>query len=242
MSEQSHKPRLVSVITVVRNAESVIAETLKSICEAKTPDVELIVIDGKSTDRTLDIIANYAASIDILVSESDDGIYDAMNKGAARASGKFLLHINAGDLLLRIPTAELSTVNSAAAIASFPVALSSGGVFQPRDGFLLSITNTLHHQGNFYRKSLMRPYDLRYSTFADFDLNQRLESSVQIFSGAPPVAFHSEDGRSHDRKHFSEVYKIVSRNHGILFVLMTWVYFKVQGLRWRLKSVSRSFS
>lgn len=95
----------VSLITVCRNVAPVIAETLDSVLAQTHPDIELIVIDGASSDGTLEILGRYRSAsgkrgIDILVSEPDKGIYDAMNKGLARATGEVIGFVNAGDLLM----------------------------------------------------------------------------------------------------------------------------------------------
>ncbi len=95
----------VTLITVCRNVAPVIRETLHSVLAQTHPDIELIVIDGASTDGTVDILQGLQATagrrgIDILVSEPDMGIYDAMNKGLVRASGDVIGFVNAGDLLM----------------------------------------------------------------------------------------------------------------------------------------------
>ena len=77
----------ISVITVVRNAENTIADTLASVASQNYSDVEHIVIDGASTDNTLKILEQHRNQIATLLSETDDGIYDAMNKGIELASG-----------------------------------------------------------------------------------------------------------------------------------------------------------
>jgi glycosyltransferase involved in cell wall biosynthesis len=87
----------VTVVTVVRNAENVIEKTIKSVLEQNYPNVEYIVIDGDSQDKTQLIIENYSHQIDKYISEPDRGIYDAMNKGAKLATGDWILYMNAGD-------------------------------------------------------------------------------------------------------------------------------------------------
>lgn len=87
----------VSVITVCYNAERTIARTLESVQAQTHPDIEHLIIDGGSTDNTFNVIAPYRARIAQVVSEADNGIYDAMNKGIARATGEVLFFLNADD-------------------------------------------------------------------------------------------------------------------------------------------------
>jgi glycosyltransferase involved in cell wall biosynthesis len=88
----------VSVVTVVRNAEDVVAETIESVVGQTYPSVEYVVVDGDSTDDTWEIVQEYTDRIDTVVSEPDDGIYDAMNKGAELATGEWIIYMNAGDV------------------------------------------------------------------------------------------------------------------------------------------------
>ncbi len=88
---------LVSIITVVYNAGKYLEETIKSIVSQKGIYYEYIIIDGGSTDRTVDIIKEYACHINYWISEKDKGIYDAMNKGIDVASGEWIIFMNAGD-------------------------------------------------------------------------------------------------------------------------------------------------
>ena len=91
---------LLSVITVVKNDAERLLRTIKSVAAYKGQLTEYIVVDGGSVDRTIDLISQNMRLIDVFVSEPDDGIYDAMNKGIDLASGKYLIFINAGDELL----------------------------------------------------------------------------------------------------------------------------------------------
>ena len=87
----------ISVVTVCFNAVSEIEETMLSVLNQTYPDVEYIVIDGGSTDGTVDIIKKYADRLAFWVSEPDKGIFDAMNKGIAHATGEYMNFMNAGD-------------------------------------------------------------------------------------------------------------------------------------------------
>lgn len=88
---------MISVITVCYNAEKYIEKTIKSVLNQTYPFIEYIIIDGRSTDSTLKIISKYSSNIDKIISEPDDGIFDAMNKGIKYATGKWINFMNAGD-------------------------------------------------------------------------------------------------------------------------------------------------
>lgn len=87
----------ISIITVVFNDKIGLENTILSVTNQTYDNVEYIIIDGGSTDGTIDIIKKYENKIDYWVSEKDDGIYDAMNKGIDVASGKWINFMNAGD-------------------------------------------------------------------------------------------------------------------------------------------------
>jgi len=80
---------VVSIVTVVFNDGEKIEELIHDVTNQTYPNIEYIIIDGGSTDGTLDIIKKYADKIDYWVSESDKGIYDAMNKGVRVATGEW---------------------------------------------------------------------------------------------------------------------------------------------------------
>jgi len=91
---------LISVITVVFNGENDLEQTIKSVINQTYNNIEYIVIDGGSTDDTLSIIKKYEDKINYWVSEDDNGIYDAMNKGVGLAQGEWLCFINSGDIYI----------------------------------------------------------------------------------------------------------------------------------------------
>ena len=91
------KKAKISVITVVYNNVTGIKSTLESFCSQSWEDKELLVIDGGSNDGTVDVIRSYSNSIAYWCSEKDNGIYDAMNKGRAKAHGDWIIFLNSGD-------------------------------------------------------------------------------------------------------------------------------------------------
>ncbi len=88
----------VSVITVVYNNAETIEDTIKSVAEQDYTDIEHIVVDGGSSDGTLEIIEKYRGRLGKIVAEPDEGIYDAMNKGLALATGEIIGFLNSDDL------------------------------------------------------------------------------------------------------------------------------------------------
>ncbi len=99
---------IVSIVTVVLNGESVLEETILSVIKQTYRNIEYIVIDGNSSDRTLDIIKNYSYFIHHWISKDDNGIYDAMNVGASMATGQLIGFLNAGDYLFPNAISELA--------------------------------------------------------------------------------------------------------------------------------------
>lgn len=87
----------ISVITVVYNGEDVLEKTIQSVKHQTYANIEYLVIDGQSKDKTVEIIKKYETDISKWISEPDKGLYDAMNKGLRMATGDFVLFLNAGD-------------------------------------------------------------------------------------------------------------------------------------------------
>src|SRR5690606_41497725 len=88
---------VLSIITVTFNCRDLLPRTLESVQEQSFPGIEHVVVDGASTDGTLDLIRAHADRLGSWVSEPDKGIYDAMNKGLHMARGEYVLFLNAGD-------------------------------------------------------------------------------------------------------------------------------------------------
>ena len=90
----------ISVITISFNSEATLEETIRSVTSQDYPALEYVIIDGGSTDGTLEIIRKYQDRIQVVVSEPDRGISDAFNKGVARATGEIVGIVNSDDILL----------------------------------------------------------------------------------------------------------------------------------------------
>ncbi len=227
------QPPLVSIVVVVFRAFGALATLLESILMNRTDDTELIVIDGGSDDGTVDLLRKFDSSIDFWSSAPDRGIYDAMNKGISTSTGYFILHLNAGDRLLEIPTARLrQCVEDSTAVACFSVLMNRSYIFRPKIGLLMKIDNAWHHQGTFYRRQTHPGYDLRYRVFSDFDLNQRLLLSgakIRLFEEV--VAEHTTDGISSDHVRRYEVYQIIKANFGLSYLFLASLRFSLNAIR-----------
>ena len=94
------KPK-ITIITVCKNSSSTLEETIKSIVAQKYNNIEYIIIDGKSNDGTLSIIEKYKKHINLSISETDNGIYDAFNKGISMCRGEYICIINSDDIFTK---------------------------------------------------------------------------------------------------------------------------------------------
>ena len=97
INNNSNKP-LVSIITVVLNNKKFLEKSILSVLNQKYKNIELIIIDGGSTDGTLDIVKKYKSKINFLISEKDNGLYDAMNKGIKNSKGSIIGILNSDDI------------------------------------------------------------------------------------------------------------------------------------------------
>lgn len=89
---------IVTVISVVYNGVDYVEETIKAVLSQSYPNIEYVIVDGGSTDGTLEVIKKYDDAVDYWISEADGGIYDAMNKGVELSTGKWLNFLNVGDI------------------------------------------------------------------------------------------------------------------------------------------------
>ena len=94
---QNFKNNLITIITVVKNSEQTIEKCIQSVLNQKYDNIEYIILDGGSTDKTTEIIKKYQKKIDKIIIEPDKGIWDAMNKGLNLASGSIIGFLNADD-------------------------------------------------------------------------------------------------------------------------------------------------
>jgi len=214
-----NSPPKISIITVAYNMERFIEQTIRSVVDQKTPNVEYVLIDGASSDTTLLIAGKYASSIDTLISEPDDGQYQAIAKGFAHSSGEVMGWINADDILMpwtfsvvaqifeQFPEVDWITgspafLNEAGQLGriqwnlpTYPRSFIANGWYQKHLGAYLQ------QESMFWRRSLWDRaggLDTRYSLAADFDLWTRFANHANLTPVDIPLAAFREraDARS----------------------------------------------
>lgn len=229
----------LSIVTVVYNGGDALEKTIQSVVKYKSSQIEYIIVDGKSTDNTVQIINKYINFIDCFISEPDQGIYDAMNKGIKTASGLYVLNLNVGDELLNSPLKYINknTLKQQYDLILFDVLLSSNKIFHGVISSKLRISNTIHHQGALYLRNPNQLYDLAYKVFSDFDYNQRLyvKKDFTFLKINKSISYHDLGGISHCKDHFFENFKIIRKNFNALFSAIAFVYYKYMGLKLRIK-------
>lgn len=205
--EQSPK---ISVITVCRNALGPLKKTVESVIRLSYDNIEYVVIDGASTDGSREYLESLGDKIDILVSEPDKGIYDAMNKGIARASGEWLIFMNAGDTFADDKT--LSSIFSAPADYSgygiiYGDVIKTGADGMPRRKIAEPPHNSHRmffcHQSSFIRRTdaISTPFDTRYRMSADLcQMKTLLRNGVKFKQIDLPVSVFDTSGVSNSRR------------------------------------------
>ena len=169
------KSLLVSVITVTYNAEKYLEETIQSVITQTYNNVEYLIIDGGSTDNTLDIIKQHQDRIRYWVSEPDEGIYDAMNKGISASQGSWILFLGSDDYLFQDSTIEkvINSISNDEIVIHGNVVLDNGIKILSRISNRTIFSNTLHHQSAFYHRKLFTNfrYDTLSKVYSDYELN-----------------------------------------------------------------------
>ena len=178
-SSQGDSDLKITIVTVCYNAEKTIERTIESVISQNYPNIEYLIIDGKSTDATMDIVRKYETIPYIrIVSEKDNGLYHAMNKGANMATGDYILFLNSGDYLCDDNVIkEISTELSADIIYGNVIRQKQDGdVLEKYPGkykvmWLLLQGRMVSHQVIFTKTAIMRQlgFDESYKITADYN-------------------------------------------------------------------------
>ena len=180
----------VSIITVCYNSEATIRDTIESVFAQDYSDIEYITVDGGSSDGTLDIIQEYEKRIDIVISESDNGIYDAMNKGIQSATGDVIGILNSDDFF-EYPSVISDVVNQFKCNPESNLVFGDVVIVDPTDTkkivrfyrsnkfktWKLRFGWMPPHPSSFFKRSayvLAGNYSLDYKIAADYELFVRM--------------------------------------------------------------------
>ncbi|MEO8886312.1 MAG: glycosyltransferase family 2 protein [Mucilaginibacter sp.] len=223
------KPRL-SVITVVYNNAQHIERTLLSVLNQTYTDIEYIVVDGASTDGTLDIINKYTDRITKVITEPDAGIYDAMNKGLTLATGDYVLFMNSGDELYSPQTVArvFAAADNADIYYGETEMINDKGESLGRRRHKAPAQFTwrsfkygmsVSHQAIYIKRALIEPYDPQYQLSADIDwIIRTAQKAKTIVNVNQYVAKYLVGGQSKAKHHQSlqERFDIMRRYYGLL--------------------------
>lgn len=214
----------VSIITVTYNSERTIEQTIKSVIEQTYTNIEYIVIDGMSTDKTMDILRRYKKYIHCLVHEKDFGLYDAMNKGIELASGDIIGILNSDDwyetdaIVNVVKNIEMNT----------DILYGRMMIYEDNKEIRISTESRIEniwsrmipHPAVFVRKCVYQKYgtfDLQYKIAADYDMIFRFYRNGVRFQYIDQVFTNfRKGGLSSQRKYdcAREVYRIAMKNIG----------------------------
>ena len=221
---------ILSVITIVYNNVNDIERTMLSVLGQTYPNIENILIDGLSNDGTLEVISRYEKRIAKFISEKDDGIYDAMNKGLELATGDYVIFMNSGDEFY-----DAGTV--AAVFATAPDADIYYGETEMIDSKGQSLGQRRHkapeqfswrsfkfgmsvsHQAIYIKRELIEPYDHRYQLSADIDwIIRAAKKAKKIVNVHRYVAKYLVGGMSKTKHSQSlmERFDIMKRHYGLV--------------------------
>jgi glycosyltransferase involved in cell wall biosynthesis len=176
---------VISIVTVTYNADQLLERTLKSVFDQTYKAIEYIIVDGASTDKTMEIVARNRNRFATVISERDKGIYDAMNKGLNEATGEYLLFLNAGDELFDTSTLEKVFSSAQAADVYYGNTmivdekgneLGSRRLAPPENlnWKSLQFGMCVSHQSFIAKRSLAGEYNLDYRISADIDWTIRV--------------------------------------------------------------------
>lgn len=241
---------LFSIITVTWNAATVIAPTLQSVQRQTSSDYEMLIIDGASTDNTLDIVRQTSIASMRIFSEPDKGLYDAMNKGIARARGRYIMFLNAGDALaddtvlarLALLAAESPGViyGQTQLVDAQRNVVGKRHLTAPKrltaDSFLNGMV--VCHQAFVARRDLVPQYDPQYRLSADYDwcIKVLKKSTANAYMGREPIISYLADGMTtrHHRASLWERYRIMCHHYGALKATLAHLSFIPRYVKRRL--------
>ena len=221
---KKRKTMLITIISVSYNCKKDVKKTIMSLTEQTYKDFEYLVIDGNSSDGTLEEIRSYQSLFDNMsvISEPDKGIYDAMNKGVNMASGKYIFFLNFGDQFF-----DADVLKTAAEKMKSNADIYYGDI--EKNGKVVTQKNKVTlffgifreymicHQSIFAKKELLKkyPFDLRYRLCADRDwLIKVLRDKYNVEYFNKTICKYDINGQSSNPQKFMEESKAISFKYG----------------------------
>lgn len=175
-----HKEYFITIIIVTYNAEKHIGHALESLTTRINDDIEVIVVDGKSTDRTLEIVEKYPHCVSKVISEKDRGIYDAMNKGVSLATGNYVLFLGADDkLMVNLNELKDYLIDNNTIYYGDVILYPSGRLYGGRFNTAKLLNRNICHQSIFYPSEVFNKYSFGsdYKLMEDYMMNLKLWNS-----------------------------------------------------------------
>jgi len=227
-----NKP-LFSIITVNLNDRDGLEKTIKSVINQSCKDYEYIIIDGKSTDGSVDIIKKYEKDITYWISEKDKGIYDAMNKGANASKGVYIIFLNSSDLfdnpcVLKMVTQKIILRKHNFICGKAVIDYGSYNSLVSNKANKLKYGLMPSHQATFVKKKLFDEiglFDSTYISSGDFEYFCRyVANNGQIFIIDDVIAKVKAGGLSSDKNiNYKETYSIIKKYWGMYFATLFYL-------------------
>lgn len=233
---------LVSIVTVSYNAVSTIEQTILSVINQTYSNIEYIIIDGGSTDGTVDVIKKYQDKVAFWVSEPDKGIYDAMNKGVKVAAGDWINFMNAGDTFVTstIISDIFSEKCSSDVIYGNSIYCYEGGTISvtAKNINYLSQGMIFCHQSSFVTTNLLKLhlFDSKYKFAADYDFFWKIYKLGNKFEYRQrEIAMYSLEGGATDTNYincFREINLINGNQKNYRYnITIIWLFFREKLLK-----------
>lgn len=238
----------ISVVTIVYNGIAAIEKTINAVINQSYKNVEYIIIDGGSTDGTVDVIKKYANNIQYWVSEKDKGIYDAMNKGIAAANGDWIVFINCGDFFYSNNVLKEIFVEKANEIKDADIIYGRSKMYL-NDGseMELAMRHKLdqHWKGPVFRQGAMfvKTSIMKHEAFlveetfkvsADYEMMYRLhKKNYKTVVVDTIVLLYEKEGISDNGfKNIHDNYAIIKKYNDVTF--SRWLYYQKQLIKQHL--------
>ncbi len=232
----------ISVITVVFNAEAYIERTISSVLNQTYKEIQYIVVDGKSSDHTMELVGRYK-EIDKVLSEPDNGLYDAMNKGLKLADGDYVWFLNAGDQIFGHDTVE----KMVAGMEGYPDVIYGGTMIvdenlneigdrrlKPPEKLTWRSFNqgmVVCHQSILVKRQLAPEFNLEYRLSGDIDWVIRASrAATEIHNTGLILSRFMEGGLTeHNIKAgLKERFRIMTENYGLIPTILRHFVFGVR--------------